>query len=52
MDGLSFSTLDQLSARWLERPFIEEEVGNVSRGMAIDKASGLDGFTLGFFQVC
>lgn len=37
---------------WLERPFKEDEVFDVVRGMARDKDPGPDGFSMAFFQVC
>lgn len=39
-------------AFWLERPFEEEDVSGVVRGLNGDKALGLDGFSLAFYQVC
>lgn len=35
---------------WLEIPFEENKVYKVVRKMAKDKAAGLDGFTIAFFQ--
>lgn len=52
LDDLVFDSLDSLSASWLERPFEENEVYQVVCGMVKDKAPGLDGFSMGFFQVC
>jgi len=36
----------------LERPFLEEEVKNMIMRIKRDKAPGLDGFTIPFFQWC
>jgi hypothetical protein len=36
----------------VEREFEEQEVWVVVRGLNCDKASGLDGFTMSFFQKC
>lgn len=36
----------------LERPFEKAEVLQVVSGMCKDKALGLDGFSLAFFQEC
>jgi hypothetical protein len=36
----------------LEDPFEEKWVWEVIKGMDRDKTSGLDGFTLSFFQDC
>lgn len=52
VDGLTFFVIDQHSVGWLERPFIENAVHKVIRGMSSDKAQGPDGFTMGFFQAC
>lgn len=41
-----------MSSQWLERPFEDNEVRYVVRGMIKDKASSLDGFTMAFFQYC
>lgn len=40
LDGLNFDQLDSGVASWLERPFDEEEVHLVVRGMCKDKAPG------------
>ena len=42
--------LTEEDALWLERPFDEEEVAGVVSGFNGDKAPGLDGFSMGFFQ--
>ena len=52
LDGLHFNFLDEEEAAWLERPFGEEEVFNVVMAFNGDKALGLDGFPMSFFQHC
>jgi hypothetical protein len=52
LDGLEFPSLDAGEANWLERPFQEEEVHQPFLNMDGDKAPGLDGFTVAFFQSC
>jgi hypothetical protein len=44
--------LTEEDALWLECPFDEEEVAGVVSGFNGDKAPGLDGFFMGFFQCC
>ena len=49
LDGTEFSVLEDKMSCWLERCFSEDEVvSNMNR----DKAPGLDGFTMSFFQSC
>jgi hypothetical protein len=50
LDDLAFDSLDAVEAFSLELPFEEKEVLEVVKGMNIDKASGLDGFSIAFFQ--
>lgn len=45
-------SLDPFSASWFERPFGEDEVFQLVRGMVKDKALGPDGFSMGSFQIC
>ncbi|XP_042952212.1 uncharacterized protein LOC122289294 [Carya illinoinensis] len=52
VDGLVFDTIEHTSAAWLERPFEEEEVFVVLKGMNKDKAPGPDGFPMAFFHAC
>jgi hypothetical protein len=52
MDNLALDTLDAGEASSLELPFEEMEVLEVVKGLNREKAPGLDGFTLAFFQVC
>jgi hypothetical protein len=52
VDGLSFDSILEFEASWLERAFEEEEVRNVVSAMNGDKAPGLDGFSMAFFQAC
>jgi hypothetical protein len=52
VDGLSFDSIMESEARWLERAFEEEEVRKVVLAMNGDKAPGPDGFSMVFFQTC
>jgi hypothetical protein len=51
VDGLSFDSILETEVGWLERDF-EEEVRKVVKAMNGDKAPGLDGFSMAFFQAC
>jgi hypothetical protein len=50
LDNLGFDSLDASEAARLETLFEEREVLEVVKGMNRDKASGLDGFSMAFFQ--
>ncbi|KAF5470114.1 hypothetical protein F2P56_010654 [Juglans regia] len=52
LDALSFEAIDSQSMSVLERPFDEDEIYKVISGMAKDKASSPDDFSMGFFQSC
>jgi len=52
VNGLSFDSILESEARWLERAFEEEEVRKVVLAMIGDKAPGPDGFSMAFFQTC
>jgi hypothetical protein len=52
VDDISFDCISESDVSWLERAFKEEEVRNVVSAMTGDKAPGLDGFSMAFFQVC
>ncbi len=52
MDGLSFDSILEFEACWLERDFGEEEVRKVVTAMIGDKASGPNDFSMAFFQAC
>jgi hypothetical protein len=52
LDGLTFNSTDAEEATWLERAFEESEIFEVVKTLNGDKASGLDGFSLAFFQSC
>jgi hypothetical protein len=52
VDGLVFDQILEHEAGWLGREFEEEEVRKVVLAMDGDKATGLDGFSMSFFQVC
>lgn len=44
VDGLSFDSIDEIEASWLEREFEEEEVRKVVKAINGNKALGPDGF--------
>ena len=50
MDGLEFARIEEDERLALERGFSKEEVVKVLQEMEDDKALGLDGFTMAFFQ--
>jgi hypothetical protein len=52
VDGISFDSISDVDASWLERAFEEEEVKKVVSAMNGDKAPGPDGFSMAFFQAC
>ena len=52
VDGLDFACIGEDERLSLEREFSKEEVTQVLMKMEGDKASGLDGFTMDFFQKC
>jgi hypothetical protein len=52
LDNLGFDTLSATEAASLEDPFEEKEVWEVIKGIDRDKAPGLDGFSMAFFQEC
>jgi hypothetical protein len=52
LDGLTFNSTDAEEAKWLERAFEESEIFEVVKTLNGDKASGLDGFSLAFFESC
>lgn len=52
LDGLVFDAIGMSDVSQLERAFEEEEVAEVVRKMAKNKALGPDGFLMGFFQDC
>jgi hypothetical protein len=52
LDGIAFNSLSLEEAAQLELPFEEREVLEVVKSMNRDKAPGLDGFPLAFFQDC
>jgi hypothetical protein len=45
LNGLSFDSIGEVEANWLERVLEEGE-----KAMNSDKASGLDGYSMAFFQ--
>jgi hypothetical protein len=52
IDGIEFTSISEEEAAWLDRPFEESEIVHVVQGCNGDKAPGLDGFSLAFFQQC
>jgi hypothetical protein len=52
LDDLLFESLSVDEASSIEAPFLEKEVKDVILGMNGNKAPGLDGFSLAFFQAC
>jgi hypothetical protein len=52
MDNQDFLSIDVEEKNWLERDFEEKEVWELVKGMEGDKAPGLDGYTMAFFQAC
>ena len=52
LDGIQFSVISDEDVVWLDHPFDENEIIDVVKGFNRDKASGLDGFSLAFFQQC
>jgi hypothetical protein len=52
LDNLEIDRLNDEKASSLEDPFEEREVREVIKGMDRDKAPGLDGFSMAFFQDC
>ena len=52
LDDVDFSSISVEDASWLDRPFEEEEVFGVITDFHGDKAPGLDGFSMAFFQSC
>ena len=50
LDNLDFIPLEETDSDWLEKAFDEEEVKVVVFNMKGEKAPGLDGFPLAFFQ--
>ncbi|RVW27905.1 hypothetical protein CK203_084954 [Vitis vinifera] len=48
--GLNLQRLNHIEAEGLEQPLTEEEIHDALMGMNGDKAPGLDGFTVAFWQ--
>jgi hypothetical protein len=51
LDGHSFDSVGETKANRLERVFVEEEVLEVVKAINSDKALGLDGYSMVFFQI-
>lgn len=52
LDGLTFHSIVEEEANWLERHFEEPEMLELTKGMNSDKAPDPDGFTMSFIQAC
>ena len=52
LDDVEFFSISVEDASWLDRPFEEEEVFGVINDFNANKALGLDGFSMAFFQSC
>ena len=52
VDGISFDSILEVEASWLETDFEEEEVRKAVSKMNGNKASGPNGFSMAFFQTC
>jgi len=52
VDDLSFPSIDEEDRIWLEREFEEDEIWAIIPNFKGDKAPGLDGFSMAFFQKC
>jgi hypothetical protein len=52
LDDLSFYSIGEAEANWLEREFEEREVLGVVKAMDGDKTLGLDGYSMSFFPSC
>jgi len=52
LDSLSILSINADERNWLERDFEENVLWEVVRDLNGDKAPGLDGFSMAFFQEC
>ena len=52
LNGLVFGTIELEEVERMEMAFEEEEVYDVIKKMAKNKAPGPDGFSMGFYQEC
>ena len=52
INGISYDTISMEDALELEKEFLEEEVRCAINELGKDKAPGLDGFNIAFFQSC
>jgi len=52
LDDLSFDSVGEVEAYWLERDFEEWEILEVVKAMNGDKALDPDGYSTAFFQAC
>ena len=50
VEGLEFDQIEEAERGWMERRFEKDEIIQVVRNMEGDKAPGLDGFFMAFFQ--
>jgi hypothetical protein len=52
LDDLSFESISEVEANWLERAFEEGEVFEVVKALNSNKVSGSDSFSMVFFKAC
>lgn len=52
LEGVEFDVISEAQQRWMERPFMKEEVKQGLNSMEDDKALGPDGFPIKFIKVC
>jgi hypothetical protein len=52
VDDISYDSVLEFEASWLERAFEEEDVRKVVSAKKGDKALGPEGFSMAFFQAC
>ncbi|RVW43515.1 Pentatricopeptide repeat-containing protein, chloroplastic [Vitis vinifera] len=50
IDGLNFERVEEVDVQRLVKPFLEEEVFEALEGCCEEKALGLDGFSMAFWQ--
>jgi hypothetical protein len=50
--GLSFDSIGEIEANWLEGVFNVDEVFELVKALNSDKFLGPDGYSMAFFQVC
>jgi len=50
VEDLSFDSIDEVAASWLERDFEQNEVWEVVKAMTGDKTLSPDGYSMAFIQ--